>query len=134
MHALHEMIGRAGFSLRNAVWFGIGTLALILGLIGVVLPLLPTTPFVILAAFAYGKSAPRFHKHLQDSRVFGPLIADWHSTGAIAPTYKLMAVSMMAAALLLAFGMGFPAIVLIVQAICLLAAAAFVLSRPNGRA
>ncbi|MEI2685306.1 MAG: YbaN family protein [Cypionkella sp.] len=134
MQPLSQMIGRAGFSARNVVWFAIGTVALALGIIGVVLPLLPTTPFVILAALAFGKSAPRFQKRLQNNAIFGPMITDWNSSGAIAPKYKLMAVSMMAIALLLAVMMGFATAVLIVQAICLLAAAAFVLSRPNGRA
>jgi hypothetical protein len=114
------------------MWFCIGALALILGVVGVILPVLPTTPFVILAAFAFGRSAPRFHRWLAEHRIFGPIIADWHAHGAIAPRFKLMAAGMMAAAFGLSLWMQLPATVLWVQAICLIGAATFVLSRPNG--
>ncbi len=114
------------------LWLTLGGLALFAGTIGIVLPLLPTTPFVILAAFAFSKSSPRLHDYLTRHPRFGPMIADWRSHGAIAPRYKALAVSMMLAAIMLSLMLAVPTRVLLIQALCMAGAAAFVLSRPNG--
>ncbi|WP_417425663.1 YbaN family protein [Hoeflea sp.] len=118
--------------LRRPLWFAVGAVALALGGLGVVLPLLPTTPFIILAAFAFGKSTPRFQQWLGDSRSFGPMIASWRAEGAIAPRFKAMAVTMMVCSLLLSLALQVSAVVVAVQVVCLAGAAAFVLSRPDG--
>lgn len=55
----------------------LGWLSLVTGVIGIVLPLLPTTPFVLLAAAFFARSSPRFHAWLLAHRHFGPLILDW---------------------------------------------------------
>ncbi|WP_422368575.1 YbaN family protein [Pelagibius sp.] len=117
---------------RRAAWFAVGVAALALGAAGVFLPLLPTTPFVLVAAFAFGKSAPVVADWLRDSRIFGPVIADWQAQGAIAPRFKALAIVMMAAVFLLSVALSVSAFVLVVQAICITGAAAFILSRPNG--
>ena len=61
-----------------------GFACLALGGIGIVLPLLPTTPFVLLAAILFGKSSPKFQARLETNRVFGPYIEN-HRTGAGVP-------------------------------------------------
>ena len=114
------------------LWFAAGTLSLIVGLIGVVLPLLPTTVFILLAAFAYGKSSPRMTHYLETHRFFGPIIADWRAYGAIAPGAKAIAVTMMATVLVVSVVMGLSATVVAIQAVCIAAAATYVLSRPSG--
>ncbi len=114
------------------IWLAAGFIALGLGAIGAILPLLPTTPFVILAAFAFGKSSPTLQKRLEESAFFGPIIIDWRTNGAIAPRYKMISVGMMAAVFLLSIIMQVGAKILIVQAVFLIAAAAFILTRPNG--
>ena len=119
-------------SLVRLMWIIGGGLSLMLGAIGIVLPVLPTTPFVILAAFCFANSSPALAERLHRSRVFGPIIADWQATGAIALRYKAMAVVMMAAAFGLSLYLALPTVVLVVQALCLGAAATYVLSRPNG--
>lgn len=113
-------------------WFGLGLLALVLGAIGVVLPLLPTTPLVILAAFCFSKSSPRFEHWLVTHRLFGPIIADWRANGAIAPRYKVIAVTMMGAVFAISMVLGVPGLVLAIQGVVLALAATFVLSRPSG--
>ena len=118
--------------MARLLWLCVGVLALSLGVLGIVLPVLPTTPFVILAAFAFGRSAPRFHAWLAGHRIFGPIIADWQAHGAIAPRFKWLAAAMMIAALGLSLWMQFPPTVLWIQALCLTGAATYVLSRPNG--
>lgn len=69
----------------------LGWASLFLGALGVILPLLPTTPFVLLAAFAFSKSSERFHQWLLNHKLFGPLILDWQQNGVIKPQVKRLA-------------------------------------------
>ena len=64
-------------------WLGLAITSLALGVIGIVLPGLPTTPFVLLAAFAAARGSPRLHAWLRAHRVFGPMIIDWQREGAV---------------------------------------------------
>ena len=56
---------------------GLGWLAFVTGIVGIVLPLLPTTPFMLLAAALFARSSPRFHRWLLAHPWFGPPIVDW---------------------------------------------------------
>lgn len=123
--------GKAAF-LSLWGWRVLGGLSLFLGAIGVILPLLPTTPFIILAAFCFARSAPALHARLVQSPTFGPAIASWQAKGAIAPRHKAMAVGMMLTAFIGAFLVGAPPIALIIQVVFMSGAALFVLTRPNG--
>lgn len=95
------------------------------------LPVLPTTPFVILAAFAFGKSSPRLRAALLKNRTFGPMIRDWEAHGSIARRYKYMAYGLMGAAFLASGFAGVKPFVLIVQAVCMGAAAIYIATRPS---
>ena len=66
-------------------WFAAGSLSLLFGMIGVVLPVLPTTCFVLFAAFAYSKSTPRMARYLETHPVFGPIITGW-IMGVVGPS------------------------------------------------
>ncbi|MEM7289957.1 MAG: YbaN family protein [Pseudomonadota bacterium] len=121
------------WTLRRSLWALAGAVALILGAIGVVLPLLPTTPFVILSAFAFSKSIPGMQRWLENSRLFGPAIKDWNKNGAIAPKYKFAAMVMMLLFIALSIILEFSATVITIQIVCMSAAAIYVLSRPNGK-
>jgi uncharacterized membrane protein YbaN (DUF454 family) len=113
------------------IWLSIGWVALGLGAIGVVMPVLPTTPFVLLAAFAFGKGSPVMRQWLLDHRIFGDAIRDWEKTGAIAPKYKAMACGLMGLTFLASLWFALPVKVLIIQAICMGGASLYVLSRPS---
>jgi uncharacterized protein len=116
----------------RSLWLLLGLTSLALGIAGVVLPLLPTTPFVLLAAYCFARSSPRLHDWLLANRTFGPLIRNWERHRAIAPRAKLLAVISMAGVFGLSLLMGATQRVLIIQAVILPITAAFILSRPNG--
>ncbi len=81
---------------RLLYWIA-GVTALLLGAIGVVLPLLPTTPFVILAAFCFSRSSERLHRWLLNQRLFGPMIRDWEAYGVIPLRIKCLSTTLMLA-------------------------------------
>ncbi len=56
---------------------GVGLLALVLGIVGIFVPVLPTTPFILLAAVCFARSSERFHRWLLDHHLSGPLIREW---------------------------------------------------------
>lgn len=68
-----------------------------LGAVGVVLPGLPTTPFMLLAAWMFSKSSPRFHAWLWHHRTFGPYVRDWEQHRVIPLRAKILSSSIMAA-------------------------------------
>ena len=76
-----------------------GTLSLLLGVIGIFTPVLPTTPFVLLAAACYARGSERLFRWLVSHRTFGPLVADWHRYRSIPRRVKRIALAMMAISL-----------------------------------
>ena len=115
------------------VWLVVGWGALALAAAGVVLPLVPTTPFLLVAAYAFARSSPRLEAWLLGHARFGPLIRDWRAAGAIARPAKRAALGVMAATPPLSWALGAPAWVLATQAVVLAAVAAFVVTRPDPR-
>ena len=78
-------------SYRKLGYFIVGWVSLFLGVLGIVLPLLPTTPFVLLSAFCFSKSSKRFHLWLLNHKLFGPLVTDWQRHGVIQLKAKILA-------------------------------------------
>lgn len=75
---------------------------LALGLIGIVLPGLPTTPFILLSAWAAARGSTRMHRWLLEHRTFGPMIRDWQAQGAVSRRNKWVATfTMLACAVIL---------------------------------
>lgn len=113
------------------IWAIIGVLSLVLGLLGVVLPLLPTVPFILLAAFCFARSSERLHHWLVTHRRFGPMIEDWHERGAIHPRVKLISTLSVAAVFLLSLALGLRPLVLVIQAVALGCVLIFIWTRPD---
>ena len=64
-----------------------------LAALGVFLPLLPTTPFLLLAAGCFAKSSEKWHQWLISNRIFGPIIKNWHNKKCISYSTKIVAIS-----------------------------------------
>ena len=76
-----------------------GSACVVLGVIGIFLPLLPTTPLMLLAAACFARSSRRFHDWLLANRTFGPLILEWEKHRSIPRRTKLTAIALMSATL-----------------------------------
>ena len=85
-----------GLHVRRWLWLVLAYACLALGIIGIFLPGLPTTPFVLLAAYAAARGSKRLHAWLLAHRVFGPMIRDWEASGAVSRKAKLWAIGTMA--------------------------------------
>lgn len=79
---------------RGLLWI-CGVLALVAAAVGVVLPGLPTTPFVLLAAACFVRASPRAHAWLLASRIFGSMLAEWEQHRRIPRRIKVLALTMM---------------------------------------
>ncbi|SDZ10582.1 hypothetical protein SAMN04487939_11624 [Lysobacter sp. yr284] len=77
-------------------WWLLAYASLGLGIVGIVVPGLPTVPFVLLSAYAAARGSQRLHARLLAHRQFGPMIRDWQAHGAVGRRAKRLAVSMMA--------------------------------------
>ncbi|MEF1336807.1 YbaN family protein [Vibrio rotiferianus] len=65
-----------------------GGLCMILGIAGIVLPLLPTTPFILLASACFLRGSPIFHRWLHEHKTFGPILENWHKHRAVTRKVK----------------------------------------------
>jgi len=81
--------------IKKGAYFIVGTLALVLGVIGAFLPVLPTTPLILLAAWCYIRSSKKFYEWLINDERFGKTIEDYHEGRGIKKNTKVKAIGMM---------------------------------------
>jgi uncharacterized protein len=112
-------------------WFLLGFVSLGCGLVGVVLPLVPTTPFLLLSAYGFSRSSPRVHRWLVGHPRLGPPIRDWNRHGAISSRAKAVAMAAIAATPLVSLALGAGSTVLAIQVVVLACVTLFVLTRPS---
>ena len=79
------------------LWTLLGLVFLLLASAGLVLPLLPTTPFVLLAVGCFAKSSPRMHAWVLSSRLFGPTVRDWERSRCISRRTRWVGLGLMLA-------------------------------------
>ncbi|MGM0576422.1 MAG: YbaN family protein [Myxococcota bacterium] len=90
----HEDAAPRGSAVVRLLWVLAGFVFLGLGALGAFLPVLPTTPFVLVAAACFARSSPRFYAWLMDNRVFGPVIWQWQQSRTIPARAKAVAVTL----------------------------------------
>ena len=81
---------------RRALWFTAGALAVLVGMVGIFVPLLPTVPFLLLAAMCFSRSCERCERWLLEHPRYGPPLRDWRSRRALPLRVKQSAIGMMA--------------------------------------
>jgi len=117
--------------LQRAVYLCLGLVMVGLGIIGAILPLMPTTIFLILAAWFFSRSSPRLEAYLMNSRFGGPL-RDWRENGAISRKSKMLALTGMSVGYAVFLIASKPSVFLaIAVGASILASAAYVVSRPG---
>lgn len=117
------------FMLLMVGWFFV-----ILGAIGLFLPVLPTTPFLLISLWAFSQSSERFHYWLYNHRTFGPPLQEWSKYGVIPLRAKIMAIATMTVSATLVIGFSStPWYGLAAMIILMLIGAGFILSRPSRR-
>lgn len=113
------------------IWAAIGLSSLGLGIVGVFVPLLPTVPFLLLAAFCFARSSERMLHWLLSHRHFGPAIIDWRERGAVSPRAKRLATVSVAAVFGISLVLGLRPALLLVQGLALTGVLIFLWTRPN---
>jgi uncharacterized membrane protein YbaN (DUF454 family) len=112
-------------------WLGFGWICVGLGAIGAVLPLLPTVPFLLLAAFCFARSSEKVDRWLVEHPKLGPPIADWQSSGSIRRKVKWMATASIIVSFAIPALMGVRPMVLAIQAVALICVSVFIWTRPE---
>ena len=113
------------------LWLLTGIVFLAIGAIGVVLPILPTTPFLLAAAYCFTRSSHRLHRWLHHHPTFGPLINNWNQYGSIDRRSKRIAIVVILLTPMITLMVGAPWWALASQLLILGAAATFILTRPD---
>jgi uncharacterized membrane protein YbaN (DUF454 family) len=113
-------------------WLIVGLAATGLGLLGAILPLLPTTPFLLVAAFAFARSSPKLDAWLRNHPQFGPMIANWNNHGAISRRTKIAAMVVIVMTPVVSLALGVATWILLVQIGVLALVSLFILTRSEG--
>lgn len=126
------MSGR--LTVRQHVLRALGVAFVGLGFVGVFLPLLPTTPFLLLALACFARSSPAIHDWLINHRVLGSYIVDWERDRSIPIGAKITSVVMMSTSFAwLALGTNAPAIAVWMTGAILICVAVYIITRPTSR-
>ncbi len=110
----------------------LGHLFVVLAFLGIFLPVLPTTPFLILAVACYSRGSEKFEAWIMEHPRFGPQMVEWRSHRIIRPRAKLLAASLMAVSVGLTLRFAnvsvFPKVAMIVSVLVVLS---YILTRPS---
>ena len=86
-------------AVKKIFYLGLAWLCVGLGVIGIFLPLVPTTPFLLVALWGFMQSSPRLADWLRNHQRLGPYITDWSDHGVVPVRAKILAVTMMSASM-----------------------------------
>lgn len=115
----------------RSIYMLAGLLMTALGIVGAFLPLLPTTPFLLVAVWCFSRSSPRLEQWLLNHRTLGPPLQNWRREGAIAGRAKVVAISLIVASYGFFYYRTQPSLVLAaIVGLILCGSALFILTRP----
>lgn len=117
----------------RVVWRMLAFVSIALAAIGAVLPVMPTTPFLLLAAWAAKRGAPEIYDRLHQHAIWGPTLCHWRDQRAIGVRAKIFAVLALSASWSLLWFMGAALPVLVALSVVFVAVSAFILTRPSPR-
>lgn len=117
--------------IRKTVYLAIGWVSLLLGLVGLALPVMPTVPFVLVAFWAFSQSSPRLSRRLLANPHFGPPLRNWLRYNAIPRRVKYLTTLMMAGGCVISWSLGVPVWALVGQVAICVAVATYILTRPD---
>ncbi|ALK09289.1 YbaN family protein [Blastochloris viridis] len=117
--------------LRRYVYRPLGFVALGLGIVGVVTPVMPGTVFLILAAWLFARSSPEVERWILTHPRYGPLVRDWRAHGVIPRKVKLIAFASFGVSLAVEWAVGAPPIAIGSTAVALLAVGTWMATRPE---
>ncbi len=121
-------------NLARSAFLALGWASVGLGVLGVIFPVFPTTPFLLVALWAFTRSSPELAERIRSNRRLGPTIRDWEEFGVIPAKAKLLAMAMLAGSFAyLWLGTAAPVWLAAAVAIILAAVAAYILTRPSLR-
>lgn len=86
--------------LKRRLLFAAGHVCVLLGLLALLLPVIPTSPFLIVGAACYARSSEKFYHLLLQNKYFGPMIRQWERNRCLEKKFKLVAFAVLAAAFL----------------------------------
>jgi hypothetical protein len=115
----------------RVIWFISGWICIGIAVLGIVLPLLPTVPFLLLAAFCFAKSSDDAHQWLINHKTLGPPILDWQKNGSIRRPAKIMASIGIFAAFVISLALNIAWWALTLQAVVLICVSLFIWTRPE---
>ncbi|WP_306753440.1 YbaN family protein [Paracoccus actinidiae] len=113
------------------LWYAAGLLSLALGIVGIALPVVPTVPFLLLAAAAFARSSPQLERRILNHPTYGPPVRAWRERGAISRLAKIWATLAMGCGVGFSLFVGMPVWVVATQAAICTAIAAYLVSRPE---
>lgn len=122
---------RASRSPNRYLYLGLGYACLGLAILGAILPLMPTTVFLLIAAWAFGKASPRLRARLRAHPRLGPMLRDWEEHRAIRPRAKRAAILGMAASWVLVALVFRDLVASAIAGAILVAVAAYIVTRPS---
>ncbi len=124
-----DLPGSAPAPIRRA-WQGLAVACVGLGGLGAVLPLVPTTPFLLLAAWAASRSSPELHDWLYRHPRYGPVLRDWRDHRTLRPRVKCLALLLIAASWLIMMATVGSDPVRLLASVVMLTVAVFLATRP----
>lgn len=117
---------------HRRIYLALGFVFVAIGVAGVVLPIVPTTPMMLLALWAFARSSQRFHDWLLNHRQFGPPLQRWKEHGVIPAKTKVMSLTIMSLSLIYLAGYSeAPALAVAAAALLMLVGAVFIITRPS---